>query len=129
MIRILVIDDSETFRLQLIEGLSEFAIITAEDGLSGLKKLEQHNNKIDLIICDMNMPHLDGLGFCKKKFSDPRFKNIPVIMVTTESNLNVKQEAKQYGVKAWMLKPIDIKSLLIGVTTILASSNLKETGS
>ncbi len=124
MARILAIDDSETFRIEIREILAQHEVIEAVDGIDALNKL-QANRQIDLIICDVNMPNMDGITFCQKKFENKTFADIPIVMITTESNLELKKTAKSLGVCAWVFKPIDPTSLLNGVKALLEKINNK----
>jgi two-component system chemotaxis response regulator CheY len=97
MATILAIDDSEVFRIQIRDLLQGHQVIEAVDGLDGLAKLAA-NRHVELIICDVNMPNMDGMTFCRKKSENPEFAKVPVVMITTESHPDLKKTAKQYGV-------------------------------
>lgn len=90
MARILAIDDAEVFRRQIKEILAEYEVLEAVDGMDGLDKL-QSSGHFDLIICDLNMPNMDGIAFCQKKYENKAFSQIPIIMITTESNVEIKK--------------------------------------
>jgi two-component system chemotaxis response regulator CheY len=121
MVKILAVDDSESFRIEIREILSRYEIIEAVDGVDALAKLAS-NPGISLIICDVNMPNMDGVTFCRKKSENRAYDKIPIIMITTESNAEIKKEVKNYGVKAWVLKPIDAQSLSNGVHFLLQNN-------
>jgi two-component system chemotaxis response regulator CheY len=118
MSKILIIDDSESCRTELKDALQSYEIIEAKDGIDGLNILAA-NPEVDLIICDVNMPKLDGVGFCKKKSENKIYDSIPILMVTTESNTELKKELKAFSVKAWMLKPINPENLIRGVQMLI----------
>lgn len=120
MAKILLVDDSETFRMKLREPLEKLghSIVEAEDGLYGLEVLAQHPD-CEMIFCDLNMPRMDGLTFCRKIHNDTRYSKISIIILSTESNEKLRQEAKSYGVKAWIIKPFDEQKLVAGVNLIL----------
>ena len=83
-VRILLVDDSKVMRKSAAKMLSdEFDVLTAEDGLDGLRQLEA-DNTIQIVFSDLSMPKLDGYGLLKKIRSapDPGISGMPVIVVT-----------------------------------------------
>lgn len=120
MAKILVVDDSEIIRVKLKNDLlaEGYEVVEAENGINGLEILNQHKD-VDVIISDVNMPEMDGPTMCKKLHSHPDFKHIPIVMLTTQSNPELKASCKEYGVIAWITKPYKLKGLLIGVEKIL----------
>ncbi len=106
---VLIIDDSKTMRKIITRtlrqaGLSFDTISEAEDGQAALDFLGQ--NKPNLILCDINMPNMDGITFLKEKAKDASIKDIPVVMITTEGGSDdVVQEAKDNGASASIKKP------------------------
>lgn len=123
MAKILIIDDSETFRMKLRDPLEKVghSIVEAGDGLEGLDVLAQ-NLDCELIFCDLNMPRMDGLSFCREVHNDSRYGKVSIIILSTESNDKLRQEAKSYGVKAWIIKPFDEQKLLAGVNLVLSKT-------
>lgn len=123
MAKILVVDDSEIIRVQLNTDLSDVGheVIEADNGLNGLEVLKQ-NNDISLIVSDVNMPEMDGLSMCKAIHADEQFKDIPIVMLTTQSNAELKMQSKEYGVIAWVTKPYKSKALIGGIEKILSRS-------
>lgn len=118
MPKILIVDDSETLRSQLRKSLetASYQVIEAFDGQNGLEVIEQ-NKDIKLILCDVNMPRLDGLSMCQKvHVSLPK---LPIVMLTTEANPEMKAKGKEAGVIAWVTKPYDEAKLLQAVEKIL----------
>lgn len=112
---ILVVDDSasvrQVARLTLVE--AGFEVLEAVDGLDALQKLKAHTGpRISLILCDVNMPKLDGLTFSgeAKKLQDYRFT--PIVICTTEGQQALRDQGKAIGVKAWMVKPFQPPQLL-----------------
>ena len=115
MAKILIVDDSEHVRNITSKMLKEggHAYVTAVNGVDGLSKL--HNNTdIDIILCDVNMPEMDGLTMVSKLECDT-----PVIMVTTETSIDMKIKAKSNGVIAWATKPFNNNKLLGAIDKIL----------
>ena len=120
MSKIIVVDDSETTRLQLRNSLEEngYEVLEAEDGAVGLNVIEA-NPDAELIICDVNMPEMDGITMVKKKNEQEHLKHITVFMLTTEASDSMKQEGKKAGVKAWIFKPYNPENLLSVINKLL----------
>jgi len=123
MKNILIIDDSASIRtvVKLTLKSAGYNIIEAIDGIDALNKLE---GKIHLIICDVNMPNMDGLTFLKNLKTNPTyeaFKFTPVIMLTTVSEEEKKNIGQQTGAKAWIVKPFLPNKLLLAVEKLSLS--------
>jgi two-component system chemotaxis response regulator CheY len=118
--KILIIDDSAVFRKIISVHLknANFDLVEAGDGLEGLKKLEE--GPVDLIVSDMNMPNMDGITFIKKVKSDAKYKFTPIIMLTTESQPEKKQQGVDAGAKAWLTKPFSPEELLDTISKLIA---------
>lgn len=114
---ILIVDDSSNMRDELRIDLQEagHTVLEAADGEEGFKQATE--NKIDLIISDLNMPNVDGLTMC----SHIRQKGItaPVIMLTTQINPELKAEAARLSVKAWIVKPYKKNVLINGIAKLI----------
>ena len=108
---ILVVDDSSSFRTVVKLALQKagYTVVEAVDGEDAKGKLEAH--KPNLIVCDVNMPRLDGLSFARFVKAGP-FKFTPIIMLTTESQDTKKAEGKAAGVRAWITKPFQPSQLV-----------------
>lgn len=113
--RIMVIDDGAAIRQVVIQvlGSDGFETIEAVDGQDALNKLS--GEKIDMFICDVNMPNMNGIQFLEairteEKYRDYRFT--PIIMLTTEAGEAMKEKGKQLGAKAWIVKPFQPDQLL-----------------
>ncbi len=117
---IMVVDDSPMMRLAVKNALEEygFKIIEAGDGKEALSKLELA--PINLIICDLNMPEMDGLTFVKTYRAIPKYQYIPVLMLTTETSQSKKEEGKMAGVRAWMVKPFNKEVLISAIQKLTA---------
>lgn len=104
---VMIVDDSTSLRQLVKLSLSPagYNVVEACDGKDGLSKL--NGNKIHLIICDINMPNMDGLTFVQEVRKLPKHKFIPVIMLTSQSDQQAKQTGRDAGVKVWMVKPFD----------------------
>jgi two-component system chemotaxis response regulator CheY len=123
MAKILVVDDSEIIRVQLKNDLlaQGYDVVEADNGLNALDTISQ-NKDIDLIISDVNMPEMDGPTMCKKLHQNPESNGIPIVMLTTQSNPELKASCKEHGVIAWITKPYKLKGLLVGIEKILAKA-------
>ena len=89
MYKVLVVDDSE-FQRSTIENefsIDEYEVLQAADGLEGIEQCKQ-NEDIDLIICDLNMPNMNGLEMVGKVREMDSFKTTPILMLTTALKLN-----------------------------------------
>jgi two-component system chemotaxis response regulator CheY len=105
--KVLIVEDSATMR-QLIgfalKRIRDVEITEAQDGMDGLKKIS--SDKYDLALIDINMPLLDGLKLVKLIRSDPRCKDIPIAMITTEGGREDRERALQLGANEYLTKPI-----------------------
>lgn len=108
---IMLIDDSATLRIQVRRALADagFGVIEAVDGLDALEQLERHT-QIDLIVCDVNMPRMNGIEFVAAVAA--RDGAPPVIMLTTEGHPDLIHTAKACGALAWMVKPFNPEHLV-----------------
>jgi two-component system chemotaxis response regulator CheY len=112
---ILIADDSESIRAVVGFALREagYDVIVANDGQHALDLLLQ-NEHVSLIVSDLNMPIKDGISFLKDVRSLDKFKYLPFLILTTESQETKKMEAKQSGATGWIIKPF-VKEKLIAV--------------
>jgi len=117
---ILVVDDSWSVRQLVSFTLSSagYEVMEASDGADALSKLTGQD--IHLIICDVNMPNMDGISFVKEVKKSDKYKFTPIIMLTTESQAAIKQEGQAAGVKAWVVKPFRPDQLLGAVSKLIA---------
>jgi len=116
---ILVVDDSSSVRSVLGITLKSagYDVITACDGKDALSKMT--GSKIHLIVSDVNMPNMDGISFVKEVKKLQAYKFTPVCMLTTESGNSKKQEGKDAGAKAWIVKPFQPPKLLEVVSKLI----------
>jgi two-component system chemotaxis response regulator CheY len=113
MPNILVVEDSPTMRQLIsfaIKRIPNSHVIEATDGVDALKKLS--SEKIDLILADINMPVMDGLKLVSLVRGNPQFKDIPIIIVTTEGADEDRKRALSIGANAYLPKPIQTQELL-----------------
>ncbi len=116
---ILIIDDSTSLRQVVNITLTNagFEVIEACDGKDALTKLD--GRKIHLMVCDVNMPNMDGISFLKVAKEDARYKFTPIIMLTTEAGEEKKKEGQAAGAKAWMVKPFKPEQMLAAVSKLI----------
>ncbi len=116
---IMTVDDSASIRQMVSFTLKEagYEVIEAVDGEDGMSKL--NGLPVHMIITDLNMPNLDGIGFIRRVRSNPTYKFIPVVMLTTESQVSKKEEGKQAGATGWIVKPFRPDQLLFVVKKVL----------
>ena len=121
-LKILIVDDSDTVRDQVKKALATagYDVVEAQDGTDGLQKVSE-NSDIKLIICDVNMPKMDGLTMCAKLREISGFASTPVFMLTTEANDEMKEKGKKAGVKAWMIKPFNAEKMIAGIKKVLGA--------
>jgi len=116
---ILIVDDSASMR-QLVKislAGAGHQIIEASDGRDALSKLT--GQKINLIISDVNMPNLDGIGLVKAVKAKPEYRFTPIMMLTTESEQSKKAEGQAAGAKAWIVKPFQPQQLVAAVEKLI----------
>ena len=106
MAQILVVDDSSTVRNEVSDFLKNngFSVALAVDGRDGLVKLKA-DSTIKLIVCDVNMPNMDGLTMAEKVRSELNNSVVNIIMLTTENSPSMKERGKAAGIKGWIVKP------------------------
>ena len=118
MTTILAVDDSLSMRLLLRSALSApgFAVREAEDGLAALDRLGE--NAPDLVITDINMPRLDGYGLIAAMRAEPRWRDLPILVLSTESGDEKKARARAAGATGWIVKPFDPDKLAAAVRRV-----------
>lgn len=111
--KILIVDDSSTVRDEVGGFLMRngLEVVTAVDGRDGLEKIRT-DTAIRLVVCDVNMPNMDGLTMVEKVRGELGNTQINIIMLTTESNPSIKERGKAAGVKGWIVKPFKGESVL-----------------
>lgn len=119
-LRALVVDDSLALRrsvMYALQRLTEVVCVEAQDGGEALKKLSQ--SKFDIVITDINMPVLDGLKLIRHIRSEPNFKDVPIVVITTESAEEDRQRALKLGANAYLVKPVQAPVVLETVKSLL----------
>ena len=113
MSTIMLVDDSATILLSISNILTKagYAVEKASNAAEGLSKF-QSGLKIDLLITDLNMPGMNGIEFIKQVRTLPRYKFMPILFLTTESQQSKRLEAKAAGASGWLVKPATADELL-----------------
>jgi two-component system, chemotaxis family, chemotaxis protein CheY len=116
---IMVIDDSTSLRHLVSITLQEagYEVIEAADGQDALSKLD--SRRVHLMVCDVNMPVMDGISFVKHVKQSPQHRFVPIIMLTNESGENRKLEGQMAGAKAWLVKPFRPEQVLQAVAKLI----------
>lgn len=118
--KILVIDDELSIRMLLENYLSKiYEVITRNDGLDGMKWLEE-GNMPDLIVADIQMPNMDGYEFIKNVRSSGYFKDIPMIMLSGIESSQEKIKCLKLGANDYMVKPFNPEELSIRIELLIA---------
>jgi two-component system, chemotaxis family, chemotaxis protein CheY len=117
---IMTVDDAASVRQMVSFVLKQngYDVVEAVDGRDGLQKLSA-GQKVDLVITDLNMPNLDGIGMIKGIRQLPSCRFIPIIMLTTESQDARKQEGKLAGATGWIVKPFKPEQIIAVVQRVL----------
>jgi len=125
---VLIIDDSEAIRERIIKTLESFNLFVryyeAEDGLEGFKKLL--SSPVDIILCDLEMPRIDGFKFLNMMKSRPDLQDTPVIMLTGMNDRDLKIKGLQQGASDYITKPFDPDELVARVRIHLKIKNLQD---
>ncbi|MCE5335420.1 MAG: response regulator [Desulfobacteraceae bacterium] len=110
---ILVVDDSVTTRHLVQKSLlaAGFYVLTAENGAKALKIL--HNQSVDLILSDLNMPELDGIGLCRQVHASPELGRIPFIIMSSNGDRATMRKLLQFGATSYLVKPFNIDQLVV----------------
>jgi two-component system, chemotaxis family, chemotaxis protein CheY len=121
---VLIVDDSQSVREQLVNVLEDagYAVTEAVDGIDGCEKLRDCDDYA-LIICDVNMPGMDGLAMVEQVTTQPHPITAPILMLTTEGQPEMIRRAKKAGAKGWMVKPFKADLLLQTVERLTSSDS------
>ena len=116
---IMTVDDSASVRQLVGFTLKQagYGVVEACDGQDAIGKLGA--SPVHMIITDLNMPVLDGIGLIKAVRSSATHKFIPIVMLTTESQDQKKQEGRAAGATGWIIKPFKPDQLLAVVKKVL----------
>lgn len=115
---ILTIDDSPSV-LQMVShtlGSAGYRVIEASNGADGYAKAVA--NRIDAVVTDLNMPGMNGLEFIRKYRAAPSSAGVPIVFLTTETDEQLKREAREAGATGWISKPFRPEQLLAVVKKV-----------
>jgi len=117
-LRVLAVDDSKTMRDMVGFTLRNAGheVVEAGDGMDALDKLG--DNRVDLIITDINMPKMDGITLIKELRTNLVHKTTPILVLTTESDSSKKNEGRSAGATGWNVKPFSPEKLLQVVSKV-----------
>lgn len=125
---VLIVDDSDAVREKTRAALALLPIcdnvLEADNGLRGLKLLAQH--KVDLVLCDVVMPELDGFKFLQLMKSKPEYRDVPVILLTGEEGTDKKVRGLEQGASDYITKPFEASELLARVKVQLKMKSLQD---
>lgn len=126
---ILLIEDEIELQQNLKEILeyNGFSTLTADNGQDGLLKLDKQ--RVDLILCDIMMPMMDGFQFLKNIRSQPRFKNTPFIFLSAKASKEDKSKGLLEGADDYLIKPVSSRTLLRAIDSILNRRNINDSKS
>jgi two-component system chemotaxis response regulator CheY len=118
---ILAVDDSASMRQMIALTLREagYEVVEAADGAEALEYARKH--RVDLVLADVNMPNIDGIMLIAQLRTLPGYRLTPLLLLTTESSQERKQQGKQAGATGWMLKPFNPTQLLATLERVLGN--------
>lgn len=121
--KVLVVDDSMMIRTQVSKALAGagFAVVQAGDGSEALKKLDAEKD-VSLVVCDVNMPTMNGIEFLESVRASEAHAAISVVMLTTEGQHDLVQRAKSLGAKGWIMKPFKPDLLIAAAKKLTAAA-------
>ncbi len=116
---IMTADDSVSIRQMVAFTLEQsgYSVVEAEDGLDALEKLEAH--MVDMLITDLHMPNVDGIELIKNIRKNPRYKYMPIVMLTTDAQEKSKKAGKAAGATGWIVKPFNPDQLIAVIKKVL----------
>jgi len=116
---IMIVDDALSVRglVRMTLENAGYEIVEAGDGKDALKKISMQN--VHLMFVDLYMPNMGGMELIKTLKADPLYRHIPIVVLTKESEPDVKREGQAAGAKAWVVKPFKPKTVLDVVRKII----------
>jgi two-component system chemotaxis response regulator CheY len=118
---ILSVDDSASVRqmVQLTLQGAGYQVVQANDGAEGLAKAQA--TPVDMVVTDLNMPVMNGLGLIRELRKLPAYRGVPILFLTTESDAEMKKQAKEAGATGWITKPFQQEQLVSVVKKVLGA--------
>lgn len=125
-LKVLIVEDSPTQSMLLKDALERSGLVAnvAKDGLEGVKKLSEVNPEV--VICDIEMPSMNGYEFCKHAKSDEKFKHIPIILLTSLKEPEEVINGIEAGADSFLTKPIQTPFLLSRIHDLLESKRVRK---
>ncbi|MGE0398440.1 MAG: response regulator [Kofleriaceae bacterium] len=119
--KILIADDSMLVRRQVTTALTAagYAVVEAVDGEDALRKTTPD---MMLIVCDLNMPKMNGMEMLERLHADPVLSTVPFVMLTTEARPGMFERAKALGARAWLIKPFKADLLLAAIQKLAGTA-------
>jgi chemotaxis family two-component system sensor histidine kinase/response regulator PixL len=120
---ILVVDDAAALRRTLALSLERAGcrVLQARDGREALEQLQQ-SSSVSLVVCDIEMPNMNGFEFLSHRRQDPRLLEIPVVMLTSRSNDKHRWLAMQLGATAYFTKPYLEQEFLSAIQQLIGQN-------
>lgn len=119
MATILAVDDSASIRQMVSFTLKSagYSVVEAMDGVDALHKANAQ--AFDCVVTDVNMPNKDGISLIKDLRALPNYRFTPLLMLTTESGIEKKQQGKEAGATGWIVKPFNPDQLLKTIKKVM----------
>jgi two-component system chemotaxis response regulator CheY len=121
--KVLVVDDSATVRQQVAQTLTGvgFEVVEAPDGQVGCDLIDR-DATISMVICDVNMPRMNGIEMLLSVKSHPKNLALPILMLTTDGQPALIKKAKEAGARGWVVKPFNPAQLVAVVQKLTGST-------
>ncbi|HHP7230625.1 MAG TPA: response regulator [Xenococcaceae cyanobacterium] len=122
---LLVVDDSSSLRQSIAMSLEKVSqqVIQAENGLNALEKLQQ-SSEVNLVVCDLEMPMMNGFQFLKALRQNQNLRDTPVIILTSRDSDKHRKLALQLGAAAYLIKPCDEQELFDTISSIISNKSV-----
>ena len=123
--KVILVDDSKTIlataqmALEDLVGAGGVELVTYQNPAELLDLLLSGSENFDMLISDINMPQMNGFDLAASLKADDKFKNKPILILTTESSPAMKTRGKEIGVTGWMVKPFSDEKLIKAVKMVL----------
>ncbi len=117
--RVLTVDDSRTILAMLHHTLTNagFEVVQAENGQIGLDMLGKED--VDVVITDINMPVMDGIEFIKNVRATGKHQSLPILILTTETSQDKRDQGRAAGGTGWIVKPFDPEKLISVINKVV----------
>lgn len=122
--KVMLIDDSSTMRKiqkRVLTTMDVTEIVEAGDGKEGLEKLKEHNYDFTFVLCDINMPEMNGMETLRALRQIPEAKDLPIIMCTSVAEKGQVMEAIKAGATNYLVKPFQPEDLQAKIKAVLGT--------